>query len=238
MPPSRRKSAGKGRALTLLPRADLCKRGKMDAPASPTRTSPKGPRKRTSGTVGASAKGAARREEILQGLIEKLRAQELRNPALREIGRALGIEPAHILYYFSSREELLQQVIMRWDEDARRAASVDGDRLSNFVQQVRRNVALPGILHLYFTFAAEAVDPAHPAHDFFRDRFVAVTEVLAEHIRAEQAQGTMSPAIDPVSKARQLIALSDGLQLQSLVDPTVDAYREMMDSIADMRCKK
>ncbi|MBB3957653.1 TetR/AcrR family transcriptional regulator [Novosphingobium sediminicola] len=211
----------------------------MSDPSPPPRT---GAKKRAHGsapksapkTAGASAKGLARREEILNGLMERLSGQELRNPSLREIGRALGIEPAHILYYFSSREELLQQVIMRWDEGARRAAPAAANPLDNFVQQVRRNIAMPGILHLYFTFAAEAVDPAHPAHHFFQQRFAAVSASLAGHIRAQQTAGLISAAMDPDSKARQLIALSDGLQLQSLVDPTVDAYREMMDAIATM----
>jgi AcrR family transcriptional regulator len=36
--------------------------------------------------------------------MELIARQALRNPSLREIGRALNIEPAHILYYFNSRE--------------------------------------------------------------------------------------------------------------------------------------
>lgn len=216
----------------------------MSLPPSPPRT---GAKKRATGSTpkssvpkssaGASAKGMARREEILIGLMNRLSRQELRNPSLREIGRALGIEPAHILYYFSSREELLQQVIIRWDEDARRAAPEGGDTLDDFARHIRRNMTIPGIMHLYLTFAAEAVEAQHPAHDFFLKRFEAVSARLEHHIRLEQAEGTIPASVNPASRARQLIALSDGLQLQSLVDPTVDAYGEMMDAIAALRQK-
>ncbi|WP_164852687.1 TetR/AcrR family transcriptional regulator [Novosphingobium umbonatum] len=200
------------------------------APAAKTAKSVKG-----KAPVGASPKGAARREEILSGLMDKIAQQELRNPSLREIGRALELEPAHILYYFKSREDLLQSVIIRWDENAAQYADGLAMTLDNFAEQVRRNIAIPGVVHLYLTFAAEAVDPAHAAHDFFRQRFDRVCQTLEQRIVEEQRQGRIAADVDPVSKARQLIALSDGLQLQSLVDPKVDAAQVLFDAIGDLR---
>ncbi|NOW45325.1 AcrR family transcriptional regulator [Novosphingobium sp. SG751A] len=185
--------------------------------------------------VGASPKGAARREEILNGLTEKIARQELRNPSLREIGRALNIEPAHILYYFNSREDLLQSVIMRWDEDARAAVHPDIVTLDKFAEQLRRNIAIPGVVHLYLNFAAEAVDPRHPAHEFFRLRFDKVAVNLAQRIREEQAGGTIRAGVNPESSARQLIAIADGLQLQSLVNANINSVKDMFDAIASLR---
>ncbi|MBB3953654.1 TetR/AcrR family transcriptional regulator [Novosphingobium sediminicola] len=177
----------------------------------------------------------ARREEILNGLMEKIARQELRNPSLREIGRALNIEPAHILYYFNSREDLLQSVIMRWDEDARAAVHPDIAALDRFAEQLRRNIAIPGVVHLYLNFAAEAVDPAHPAHEFFRQRFDKVAVNLAQRIREEQAGGTIKASVSPESSARQLIAIADGLQLQSLVNANSNSVKDMFDAIASLR---
>lgn len=186
---------------------------------------------------GGSARGAARREEILTGLMDKIARQELRNPSLREIGRALNIEPAHILYYFDSREDLLQAVVMRWDEAARKMRSEVNGSLDNFAAQLRRNTAIPGIVHLYLTFAAEAVDPAHPAHRFFQDRFERVRATLESRIREEQGAGLIAANIDPAMKARQLIALADGLQLQSLINPDVDAANDLFEAIANLRAR-
>jgi AcrR family transcriptional regulator len=182
-----------------------------------------------------SARAAARREEILTALMEKIARKELLNPSLREIGRALEMEAAHLLYYFASREELLECVIMRWDEQSHASVGRDGSTLDSFADQVVRNMAIPGIMHLYLSFAAEAVDPAHPAHDFFLKRFAEVGAMLERNIRREQEAGIIAPEVDPARQARQLIALSDGLQLQSLVNAQVDAAGDLRDAIRALR---
>lgn len=198
-------------------------------------TSKAKPRPGRKSPPGGSARGAARREEILTGLMDRIAKLELRNPSLREIGRAIGIEPAHILYYFASREDLLQAVIMRWDADVRQSLGEGSDSLENLVATMRYNIAIPGVVRLYLNFSAEAVDPEHPAHSFFRERFDRVRTTLEARIRTEQANGTISNSIDPAVKARQLIALADGLQLQSLVNPTVNAADDLYEAIASLR---
>ena len=185
-----------------------------------------------------SAKGAARREQILATAMEKLGKDGYRNTSLRGIGRELDIEPAHILYYFDSREELLQKVIERWDENtlAQFDAPVDPSRALDFyVRAIRQNLAIRGIVHLYLTFAAEAADPEHSAHAYFVDRFRTVREMLRDGIRYEQSVGRIDPTLDADLEARSLIALADGLQLQSLVDPTIDAPGDLEAALAVLR---
>jgi AcrR family transcriptional regulator len=183
------------------------------------------------GSSAGYAKGQAKREEILIGVMNALSRGELRNPPLRAIGQALGVEPAHILYYFGSREELMQAVIVRWDEDS----EDDGFDLDKYITIIGRNVTKPGIIHLYLAFAAEAVEPSHPAHDFIRQRFDRVNKSIAEAIRGEQEAGTISAKIDAEIEARLLIALADGLQLQSLIDPGIDAVAHIASAIGQLR---
>lgn len=191
-------------------------------------------------TLGYS-KGQARREEILAGLISALEQGELRNPSLRAIGKKLRMESAHILYYFGSREELMQAVIRRWDEDYTGSGSGNGGdgswtlTLDNYVEAIRGNLARPGIVHLYLTFAAEAVDPLHPAHDFVERRFERAKNELSASIRLEQDKGRIAHDRDPDVEARLLIALADGLQLQSLIDPNVDAAGHLGAAIKRLR---
>lgn len=190
-------------------------------------------RKRDAKSSGYS-KGDAKREEILVGLMNALAKGELRNPPLRAIGQALGVEPAHILYYFDSREDLMQAVIVRWDEGM--VAEREGEfGLDTYADAVAKNVSQRGLMHLYLAFAAEAVEPAHPAHDFIRLRFDRVRDSLAAAIRREQAEGIIAKAIDPDVEARLLIALADGLQLQSLIDPDIDALRHVQTAIGQLR---
>lgn len=186
-----------------------------------------------------SGKGEAKREQILADLMLALADGKLRNPSLREIGHALEIEPAHILYYFETREDLLQAVIVRWDEQARELVG-KGDRsqpftLDDYAEAIARNIDRPGIVHLYLTFAAEAVDPTHPAHGFFQSRFQNLRETLSSAIKREQSGGGILGSHDPELQARLLIALADGLQLQSLVDPECNASADLDAALASLR---
>lgn len=189
----------------------------------------------------ASAKGTARREKILRDVIAILARDGYRQQSLREIAKALGMEAQHVLYYFASREDLLRSAIELWDKDSLAnadPATVAGPSLDLYVAAVRRSSAAPGMSYLYLSFAADAVVPTHPAHEFIRARQARVRRDLAEAIRAEQAAGTIAPEIDPPRAARQLSALSNGLQLQALLDPDgtdCDPAAEVAAAVARLR---
>ncbi len=187
---------------------------------------------------GRFAKGAARREAILSTATEVLARDGYRSTSLRAVARTLGLEPAHILYYFDSREDLLQNVIERWDAEA--IASIGGepapeDTLDVYVELIRRNLEIPGLIHLYLIFAAEAAQSEHPSHQFFRDRFERVRRLLSRAIAFEQGAGLIDRAIDADRAARALIAVADGVQLQALVDPSIDAPADLAATIAQLR---
>lgn len=172
---------------------------------------------------GSYAKGSARREEILEVARRVIAEKGYHRTTLRGIGRELGLEPANILYYFGSRDGLLREVIERWDAGNIEALNLDADSLELYATAIRRNVAIRGIVHLYLAFATEAVDADHPAHDFFRDRFASVVHELAVTLRVGQDAGQVRADVDPERASRLLIALADGLQLQALMDPSIDA---------------
>jgi AcrR family transcriptional regulator len=188
--------------------------------------------------TGRFSKGAARREAILQTATEVLSRNGFQGTSLRAIGRELNVEPAHILYYFDSREDLIQNVISRWDDTALDAlvdASRPGQVLDAFAGVIRRNLEIPGLVHLYLVFAAEAVDAGHPAHEFFRLRFERVHTLLSSAVRAEQAAGAIPDTVDPDRTARLLIAVADGVQLQSLMHPAIDAPADLEALIGQLR---
>lgn len=214
-----------------------------ESPGAGREASPKPAGRAARGRSAGYSKGQAKREEILTGLMGALNQGVLRNPSLKAIGQTLGVEPAHILYYFGSREALLQAVIERWDEDSveRRDGAAPDARtmdLDEYVAAVAKNVTKPGIVHLYLAFAAEAVEPSHPAHEFIRLRFESVQASLAKAIGDEQQAGTIPAGIDAEVEARLLIALADGLQLQSLIDPKIDALAHLKSAIAQIRADK
>lgn len=183
---------------------------------------------------GTYAKGSARREEILATALRVIAEKGYHRATLRGIGRELGIEPAHILYYFESREDLLREVVERWDAGSLADAGSGADSIEVFVSAIRHNLEIRGIVHLYLSFATEAIEAGHPAHEFFRSRFARATEELAATLRAGQQEGLVRAEIDAVRSARLIIAMADGLQLQSLIDPAIDAPSDLEAAIDDL----
>lgn len=181
---------------------------------------------------GPYAKGVARKEEILRTAFEVLSRDGYRKTSLRAIGRELGLQPAHLLHYFSSREDLLEQLIIRWDQQCEdRFQRSDRGFIEAWLEIVRHNAEIPGIVHLYTAFAAEATDDNHPSRQFFVQRFGRVQQAIAGDLRARQEAGLIRDDIDPDAAARQFVALSDGLQLQWMVDPRVDMAAELERAI-------
>jgi len=171
---------------------------------------------------GPYSKGQERRGEILRAAVEVISRDGYRGASLGQIGRSIGIDSAHIIYYFSSREVLLQEVLRIWDEGNAAQPTADADIFTWMVEAARRNTETPGLVQLYTAFAAEAADPSHPAHDFFRARFTALQGYIADEIRKRQAEGKVASALDADHAAMMLIAQSDGLQVRWLVDRSID----------------
>ena len=184
------------------------------------------------------AKGMARRDEMLAAAMHAIAGAGFRRLSLREIARESGVEAAHLVYYFGSRDGLLQAVIERWDADTQAARAVDAvpDRPLDFlVEHVRLNLYVPGFVHLLHSFAAEAVAPDHEAHAFFRERYERVAQQIAEAITVEQDAGFIPADLDPADEAQRLIAVSDGVQLQALLDERIDAVALLAGAVEALR---
>ncbi|MFF2487615.1 TetR/AcrR family transcriptional regulator [Microbacterium sp. NPDC058062] len=184
------------------------------------------------------AKGMARRDEMLAAAMHAIAGAGFRRLSLREIARESDVEAAHLVYYFGSRDGLLQAVIERWDADTQAARAVDAlpDRPLDFlVEHVRLNLYVPGFVHLLHSFAAEAVAPDHEAHAFFRERYERVAQQIAEAITVEQDAGFIPADLDPADEAQRLIAVSDGVQLQALLDERIDAVALLAGAVEALR---
>jgi AcrR family transcriptional regulator len=185
---------------------------------------------------GSYAKGRQRRDEILATALRELSMNGYRHTSLRAIGRALGVQPAHLLHYFDSKERLLEEILTASDRETERliVASPTGF-LDVWPEVVRRNSMVPGLVHLYTAFAAEATDDRHPSRPYFQRRLDLVRQRVESNIIQLQADGRVRAVVDPRRAATQLIALSDGLQLQWLIDPSLDMAAELTAAIDDLR---
>lgn len=178
-------------------------------------------------TEPGSAKGRERRAQILDRMIRMIADRGVDASSLRSLAEALGISHTALRHYFSSRDELLIAV---YREHSLRRPSLAAGR-GTAVEQLRdgavRNRSVPGLVELYTTLAADAVQGNHPlAREFAADRFRRVRATVTELVQRDQAAGRIRADLDARAVATLLIAASDGLQEQWLLDPdAVDTER-------------
>lgn len=169
---------------------------------------------------GAYEKGIRRRREILQRAIEVFAERGAEGTSLRAIGEAIGVSHAALKHYFSSREELLIEVYRASEEGL---GDTSGSVVGLMTEAARRNRGVPGLVQLYSTLVASALEKNHDdARSFVSSRFASLRAVLADRVRTEQREGRIRPGISPEAAAALVIAASDGLQTQWLLDPGVD----------------
>lgn len=170
------------------------------------------------------AKTAQRRVEIVEAAMSVFAARGYHGGSLRDIARELDLSLTSIVHHFPTKSELLEAVLDHsdrqadWVEDVMReqGVRVAATRLWVF------NTEHPELLRLLAIMAAEASAPDHPAHAWFVDRYRRVVDLFAQAIEYDQAQGRIETEKDARELARILTANWDGLQLQWLLDPSVD----------------
>ncbi|MCT9821237.1 TetR/AcrR family transcriptional regulator [Microbacterium sp. W1N] len=184
---------------------------------------------------GSYAKGVARRQEILDRAIEVFAQRGGQQTSLRAIAREVGVTHAALTHYFGSLEELLVAV---YREPEQRSDATPAPPEVSPAEMMRvsaeENRAVPGLVQLYSTLVAMAVDGTHPvAQEFATARFARLRAELTERVRSLQATGALRADLDAELVAALVIAASDGLQTQWLLDASVDheAALAMLDRL-------
>jgi AcrR family transcriptional regulator len=179
---------------------------------------------------GAYDKGVRRRREILDRAIEVFAARGAEGTSLRAIGEAIGVSHAALKHYFASREELLIEVYRAAEERSivDDPAPADISVVGIMTHAARRNHGVPGLVQLYSTLVAGALEEGHEqSRAFFGQRFEGLRRLLAARVEAEQRQGRIRADIAPEAAAALIIAASDGLQTQWLLDPAIDIEKSL-----------
>lgn len=176
------------------------------------------------GARGTYPKGVARRQEILDRAIEVFAERGAAGTSLRAIAQAIGVSHAALTHYFSSREALLVEVYREAERRKNPAEKPDHrpSPVEGMARSAERNRSVPGLVQLYSTLVATALEDGHPeATAFATDRFARLRTSIAAEVRELQSSGEMRVDLDPEAAAALIIAASDGLQIQWLLDSSV-----------------
>ncbi|WP_438352409.1 TetR/AcrR family transcriptional regulator [Microbacterium sp. CJ88] len=173
---------------------------------------------------GGYAKGDARKQQILDRAIEVFARRGANKTSLRAIADEVGVTHGTLTHHFGSLEELLVAVYLEGDRatDGRISIGDEATPVEVMIESARVNREVPGLVQLYSMLMAAAIEDGHPtATAFADDWFSRVREHLAQRVRDGQRAGRIRTDVDPVAVASLVIAASDGLQTQWLIDDTI-----------------
>ncbi|MBW8795360.1 MAG: TetR/AcrR family transcriptional regulator [Streptomyces sp.] len=185
--------------------------------------SPDGTRPRRRRKTGTYAAADERRKLIIESAIGHFAQWGYHNSSLPKIAADVGISPAGLLHHFGNKRELLMAVLQARAEHATRTfyegmGDPDGmdalDMLRRMAAQTEFNLTQPGLVQMYSVLSAEAANPEHPAHAYFRERYDTLLGRIERTLRHGVASGLLREDVDCAAVARELIGVSDGFQVQ------------------------
>ncbi len=188
----------------------------------------------------------ASRAKIIQAATELFAQQGFRGAKMSDIAQAAGLTEPGLLHHFPSKTHLLMGVLEERDRiDSERMRSIlqeEGNHfLEAWIELVKHNETVPGLVQLFTMLVVESVPPEHPAHEFFIQRYQRERKHVTQSIlQAQQAREVRSD-IPAKTLVVMIFAMMDGLQIQWLLEPEKismsKVFRTMMELLkpADSR---
>src|SRR5699024_847302 len=179
------------------------------------------------GRTGSYSKGVARRQEILDRALDVFRERGPEGTSLRRVAEEIGVSHGALLHYFRSREQLLLALYEHTETHRSELRDDDGAENEGAVERLIAaasvNVQVPGFVQLYSTLVAGALEEGSgETKGFFTRRFENVRKQTAERFRRQQEEGSVRTDLDADMVAALIVAASDGLQTQWLLEPSID----------------
>jgi hypothetical protein len=106
--------------------------------------------------------------------------------------------------------------------------------LRGMVDLADHNGLVPGLITLFVRVSAEAGDPAHPAHAYFRQRYTRIRSGTACAVQSAAGAGYLRAGVDPDEAAVRLAAVMNGLQTQWLPDPQINMAQHLRTAIVEL----
>jgi AcrR family transcriptional regulator len=184
------------------------------------------------------ARGPERRDAIVEAALDMFGTRGYHGTSVRAVAERCGVSHQSLMYYFPTKEALLEAALRRRDQFlSSHFSSPDGLDPRALIQLAGVNRAQPGHVEIFTSAAADATATDHPAHNYYQEFYTELVRALARYLEIEFSTGVRTPlaGMDALGTARAILALQDGLQLQWLYDRNHDVARTMMtvlDAIA------
>ncbi|MBT2486585.1 MULTISPECIES: TetR/AcrR family transcriptional regulator [unclassified Microbacterium] len=172
---------------------------------------------------GPSAGTPARRAQIVDAALASFAEHGYERASLRDIASRAGLTHAALLRHFSGKEELLPAALAQREEHEEDVAArimtahVPGEQILSAV--LADEFRHPDFQRNWLALSVAATNPDHPAHEFFLGR--------RQRMRSRFTDGPLptkeNELLTADEKITLVLAMVDGLRIQSLLDPSRDA---------------
>lgn len=181
------------------------------------------------------AKGEDRRQRIL-AVAERLLARNgWRSTSLSQIAKEAGVTPAGLLHHFESKEQLLNAVLDARDADDDAHADRSGDLIAELLRVPERFKRAPELVGTFTVLVAENIAPDAPLHDRLHKRYRDAVDIIMSIIERGQRRGNYRTDFDAASKAVEILAFINGMEILWLLDPSIpltEVFKEYAESLA------
>ncbi len=165
-----------------------------------------------------------RRQEILDSALVAFGQKGFYKASLADVASAAGITAAGLLHHFKTKEALLVELLHQRDlVDVKESFGGEHPHgrmmLQHLVDTMARNMARVVTTQMYAVLSAEGVTEAHPARQWFLNRYDELRRLIAGALAEAVADGDIPADVDPQVTAAAMIAVMDGVQIQWLYDP-------------------
>lgn len=177
----------------------------------------------SAGKRGPYAPGRDRRERILDAASSRFATDGFARTTIADIARDAGVTAPATKHYFASKDEILIALAeRRFDRALETAGETPPDQdgtgtLRLMLHQTALRAGRPELIEVFVQVAGLAADPTSRAHELYSARYQRVVDDLAARFRASVENGFLRDDVDYESIARELIAVSDGLQIQWVI---------------------
>lgn len=180
---------------------------------------------------GTYQRGRERREQISLAVLDLIDELGHDGVTTARVAARCGFAETSVLYHYPSKEHLLVAALERMDDFEAELAGLD-DEDQALDPEALRTAAGPTTenrLRLLIMLKGQTATPGHPAAEYFARRVELQVAIFSRLIAGSQRAGSAHPGLDPLSVARQVVALWEGLTFLWLTDPSFDVGAALVD---------
>lgn len=178
------------------------------------------------------------RARVVSGAIEAYRRGDFHGVGPAEVARAAGVSEAEVHAAYPLWDLLVVAVMDRWNNGSRRALWVVAERdgvVAYLRARLQAGLDEPALVRLRIALLSASSTPGHPAEGWFRGQYTRSFEDITLALTRDVVAGRESRGASPRHAAEQLVALYEGLQLQSMLRDDAEVLGAYDRAVARLR---